>query len=466
MNFLNMDLLRSRSGKVDDRLIMQLYAKNMPIGLTEARWLTAEATKLFAREPSLLYIEEPLVIVGDIHGQLGDLYKIIELGGKPRETKYLFMGDYVDRGEKGVEVLMILFTLKVKFPNYVFLLRGNHESRMATDLYGFRAECLRKYNEDLYKLICEAFDQMPLAAVVNGHFFVVHGGISPQLTKANDLNKVNRQVEPPPDGMITDLLWSDPTHVNKRVAWQFNAERNCSFLYGFYEVDQFLKSNNLFTIVRAHQVVPDGFECFNWGSAFPMVVTIFSAADYGNTFNFGSVMKLRDGDMKVNQFDFYNKSRAVIFEEFGDAFAFTAPFIEYFLEKMKKGYFEFTNDAVVEQNNNTSIFSLSRAILKELNIPIETLNEDELKQIELSKSERNFEEEKRTRRISNKNMIDTLASQTFPETSEVRDQLFETVIERRRSDHFKKQSEKEQVNSDVVFEHSPNSLNKTKKPTK
>jgi len=173
--------------------------------------------------------------VGDVHGQFYDFQEIVKLGGIPNGTKYLFLGDYVDRGEMGVEIIIFLYSLKIAFPNQIFLLRGNHECRQMTSFHNFRQECLMKYDQEIYDLIMDSFDHLPLAAIVNGRFLAVHGGLSPEIDQIMDINKLERIKEPPQNGLICDLLWSDPIdndHGMQQGVWAANPSRGCSYYYG------------------------------------------------------------------------------------------------------------------------------------------------------------------------------------------------------------------------------------------
>jgi len=123
------------------------------------------------------------VIVGDIHGQYFDLCHMLDKAGPPCDINYLFLGDYVDRGIFGLECIILLFAIKINFPKNFILLRGNHESRNMTENFTFREEVVGRYDIDLYNLIMEAFDSMPLACIVDNKYFGMHGGISPELTK-------------------------------------------------------------------------------------------------------------------------------------------------------------------------------------------------------------------------------------------------------------------------------------------
>jgi len=170
----------------------------------------------------------------------------------------LFLGDYVDRGNFSIEVLIFLYSLKLNFPNEIIMLRGNHESRAMTEHFTFRQEVLKKYDgdQDLYELFIETFEAMPIAADVNGDYLCMHGGISPDLNTLEDINKINRFIEPPLSGFLCDLLWSDPGADKETRTLKFakNVERECSFRFGLEPVKQILKNNNFLSIIRAHQV--------------------------------------------------------------------------------------------------------------------------------------------------------------------------------------------------------------------
>lgn len=160
-------------------------------------------------------IKEPVIIVGDIHGQYYDMIHMFEKVVDARNlsaTNMLFLGDYVDRGNYSIEVCIFLFALKIQYPHNIILLRGNHESRAMTEHFTFREEVLRKYDEDesVYEAFIECFESLPLAADVNGDYLCMHGGISPELKTVDDINKIDRFIEPPLSGFLCDLLWSDP----------------------------------------------------------------------------------------------------------------------------------------------------------------------------------------------------------------------------------------------------------------
>jgi serine/threonine-protein phosphatase 2B catalytic subunit len=234
-------------------------------------------------------MKEPVIIVGDIHGQFYDMIhmfeKVVDQRNLPK-SNMLFLGDYVDRGNYSIEVCIFLYCLKINFPNEVIMLRGNHESRAMTEHFTFREEVLKKYDNDenVYELFIESFEAMPIAADVNGDYLCMHGGISPEMHSLDDINKVNRFVEPPLSGFLCDLLWSDPGTDKEAKTLKFakNLERECSYKFGLEPVKHILKKNNFLSIVRAHQVQIDGYKMHRWGGsqAFPSVITVFSAPNY------------------------------------------------------------------------------------------------------------------------------------------------------------------------------------------
>jgi serine/threonine-protein phosphatase 2B catalytic subunit len=160
---------------------------------------------------------------------------MLDVGGNPNKTKYLFLGDYVDRGSFSCEVVMLLYSLKLNFPSTIYMLRGNHECRQMTQFFNFRTECLYKYDQETYDLFMESFDALPISCLVNDKFLALHGGISPELKTLNDLKNLQRFQEPPRVGLFCDILWSDPVEDEKGASSQRfvqNEVRGCSYFFG------------------------------------------------------------------------------------------------------------------------------------------------------------------------------------------------------------------------------------------
>ncbi|KAI8885524.1 calcineurin [Backusella circina FSU 941] len=239
-------------------------------------------------EPNLLRLPAPITICGDVHGQYYDLLRLFEIGSDPKDTHYLFMGDYVDRGYFSIECVLYLWAHKLCYPNTFHLLRGNHESRHLTEYFTFKLECETKYSKRVYDAVMACFDCLPLAAVVNDQFFCVHGGLSPELKKLEDLEKVDRFIETPTEGLICDLLWSDPFEdFNNEAAFTHNHVRGCSYFYSYKAVCQFLDNNNLLSVIRAHEAQADGYRMYRSGANndFPVLMTLFSAPNYVDVYN-------------------------------------------------------------------------------------------------------------------------------------------------------------------------------------
>lgn len=186
----------------------------------------------------LIELEAPVKICGDIHGQYHDLLRLFEYGSYPPDANYLFLGDYVDRGKQSLECISLLLAYKIKYPEQFFLLRGNHECASINRIYGFYDECKRRYTVKLWKQFTECFNCLPVAALIDDKIFCMHGGLSPELTKLDQVMEIQRPTDVPDSGLLCDLLWSDP---DKDVeGWQEN-ERGVSFVFSPEIVSLFLK---------------------------------------------------------------------------------------------------------------------------------------------------------------------------------------------------------------------------------
>lgn len=247
--------------------------------------LCARARALFLHQDPLFKIEAPVTIVGDIHAQYTDLLRLFELGGAPSKTnQYLFLGDYVDRGTQSIETICLLLAYKIKFPYEFHLLRGNHEGSAINRLYGFYDECIRRFTIKVWRVFCDCFNCLPIAAIVSESIFCVHGGLSPDLKSLDQIRSIRRPTEVGDTGLLCDLVWSDP---KARGVGFVQSDRGVSFNFGADECEKFLQQHNLDLICRAHQVVEDGYEFF----ANRKLVTVFSAPNYCGTFdNAGALM--------------------------------------------------------------------------------------------------------------------------------------------------------------------------------
>ena len=277
--------------------------------------LIYNAKALIENEPIVVRIEAPVKIFGDIHGQYQDLMRFFDLysapiegpGGDIEGLDYLFLGDYVDRGFHSIETMCLLMALKLKYPNQIHLLRGNHEDRWINSAFGFQEECMNRLNDDpenprIFNSFNDFFDRLPLAAVVNDTVLCLHGGIGSTINTIEDIEKVKtplevvHQVSSMEQQIVVDILWSDPTDNDTEMGIVPNTTRDPTGVgnivkFGPDRVEEFLEMNNLSLIIRAHECVMDGFERFAAGK----LITIFSATDYcGKHNNTGAIIYLNN----------------------------------------------------------------------------------------------------------------------------------------------------------------------------
>ncbi|KAL1956621.1 hypothetical protein VTO42DRAFT_6968 [Malbranchea cinnamomea] len=209
---------------------------------------------------------------------------------------FIFLGDYVDRGYFSLETLTLLLCLKAKYPDRVTLVRGNHESRQITQVYGFYEECKAKYgNASVWKACCQVFDYMTLGAIVDGKILCVHGGLSPEIRTLDQVRIVARAQEIPHEGAFCDLVWSDPDD-EADTTWAVSP-RGAGWLFGAPVASEFAHVNDLSLIARAHQLVNEGYKYH-----FPdqNMVTVWSAPNYCyRCANMASVCEIRE-DLKPN----------------------------------------------------------------------------------------------------------------------------------------------------------------------
>eukprot|EP00903_Cladosiphon_okamuranus_P019652 g18069.t1 len=304
-------------------ILSERFQRQETVTLGEALFLIDQALEILKTEPNALELKAPIKIVGDLHGQFFDLISMLENCGAPRDgSSYLFLGDYVDRGEFSCEVLLYLLALKVAHPQKVHLIRGNHECRSLTTHFGFKDECKSKYGLPVYYRFLRCFELMPLCAVIandHGRYFCTHGGISPGLESLDQIAALDRRAEPEMEGLLCDLLWADPsddpgvTNIESlsdqeldsllSSTFQFNRLRGCSVAFGYLAVRRFLDNNDLMCVIRAHAVQEDGYyrhfekalkkRDVDGDKMLPPVITVFSAPNYCDRYgNRAAVLEL------------------------------------------------------------------------------------------------------------------------------------------------------------------------------
>eukprot|EP00111_Clytia_hemisphaerica_P020607 TCONS_00060720-protein len=259
-------------------LDVQKTQRQAAITETNIRLLCMKAREVFLEESNLTEV------------QFLDLLRHFEQVGFPgsNDNKYIFLGDYVDRGQYSLETICLLLCYKLKYPKQMFLLRGNHECASINRIYGFYDECKRRYNIKLWKTFTDCFNCLPMAGVVENTIFCVHGGLSPDFQHLDQIRNFERPSDIPDFGLMNDLLWSDPDE--DITGWGEN-DRGVSWTFGGDIVNSFLKKNNFSLVARAHQVIEDGYQFFQKRK----LVTLFSAPNYCGEFdNAGATMFVSD----------------------------------------------------------------------------------------------------------------------------------------------------------------------------
>ena len=252
---------------------LDLLMKDQCLPERDVRSLCEKVKEIFLEESNVQPISAPVTICGDIHGQFYDLCELFRNGGDIPNAKYVFLGDYVDRGYNSVETLEYLLCLKLKYPNHITLLRGNHESRQISKTYGFYDEIQKKYgNTNCWNYFMEIFDFMSIAAIIEGKIFCVHGGLSPLISTVDQIRLVNRKIEIPHEGPFCDLMWSDPEDIETWIM----SSRGAGWLFGKKVVEEFNRINDLDLVCRAHQLVDEGYKY--WFDE--KLVTVWSAPNY------------------------------------------------------------------------------------------------------------------------------------------------------------------------------------------
>ncbi|KAG5566463.1 hypothetical protein RHGRI_002137 [Rhododendron griersonianum] len=266
--------------------------------------LCDSAERLFSSEPSVLQLKAPIKIFGDLHGQFGDLMRLFDEYGSPSTAgdiayiDYLFLGDYVDRGQHSLETITLLLALKVEYPHNVHLIRGNHEAADINALFGFRIECIERMGERdgiwAWHRINRLFNWLPLAAQIEKKIICMHGGIGRSINHVEQIENLQRPITMEAGSIVLmDLLWSDPTENDSVEGLRPNARGPGLVTFGPDRVMEFCNNNDLQLIVRAHECVMDGFERFAQGH----LITLFSATNYCGVFlctanNAGAILVL------------------------------------------------------------------------------------------------------------------------------------------------------------------------------
>nr|CAD7407836.1 unnamed protein product [Timema poppensis] len=268
-------------GKVTEQFmkdLMESYKKQGKLHRKYAYKILLDVKQLFMSQPSLVDIKiedkNKFTVCGDIHGQFYDLMNIFDLNGLPSTSNpYLFNGDFVDRGSFSVECIFTLFGFKLLYPDHFFMSRGNHESQTMNQMYGFEGEVKSKYTAQMSELFTEVYNWLPLAHCLNSRVLVMHGGLfSRDDVTLDEIRKIDRNRQPPEDGVMCELLWSDPQEQQGRAP----SKRGVGVQFGPDVTEKFVELNKLDYIIRSHEVKNEGYEKAHTGHC----ITVFSAPNY------------------------------------------------------------------------------------------------------------------------------------------------------------------------------------------
>ncbi|KAH3851149.1 serine/threonine-protein phosphatase 5-like [Dreissena polymorpha] len=295
------------NGKVTQKFVQELmdtFRDQKGLHKKFAYQILLDVKKLFQEQPSLVDITVPdgakFTVCGDIHGQYYDLLNIFKINGQPSESNpYLFNGDFVDRGSFSVECIFTLFSFKLLYPNHFFMSRGNHESYTMNQMYGFEGEVKHKFTAKMADLFTEVFNWLPLCHCINGKVLVMHGGLfKDDSVTLDDIRKCDRNKQPPEEGIMCELLWSDP----QPQCGISESKRGTGSQFGPDVTKRFLQRNKLDYVIRSHEVKNKGYEIAHDGKC----ITVFSAPNYCDTMgNQGAFITLKGGDLtpKYTSFD-------------------------------------------------------------------------------------------------------------------------------------------------------------------
>lgn len=406
----NKIILNQTTKHFDPDLIKTHFKNQGRLTIDQATKLLKDAKDYLSKEPNLIKIENKCYIFGDIHGQFYDLINMLSKIDITK-NKLVFVGDYVDRGAFSTETFFYLLVLKLNYPNNIILLRGNHESKDMTRYFTYLIECEYKYNYSIYELSIEVFYSLPLVCIINNKIFCCHGGIGPDIKKINDINKINRFIEPSSEGILNQLLWSDPHtfyDINNEVKFSNNYKRGTAYFYGYKGVCNFLENNNLTTIVRGHEVMEDGYELKKeYHKGIPSVITIFSAPNYCDVYNNKGAYIFYDNHFYIKQFD--SVKHPFVLPGFLNSITWSLPFIA---EKLVE-IFRYGLNELKIKDKKIKEFEIAMCILREETEKLKEINIDQESEfitfskdsIEIEVPKLKFEEAKELDRLYETNII-------------------------------------------------------------
>lgn len=281
----------------------------------------SQGRRVFEAESRVARICSPCLVFGDTHGNLWDLlsYQRLVWQRHPLLTQTcVFLGDYVDRGLQAVEVFLFLLCLKLVSPESVVLLRGNHETREMHAQFTFRAEVLSKFRDngrDMYDRFCAVMDCMPVAGLIDERLFCAHGGIPATVTRIRNLRTMPSCLSHVEDECLAawHILWNDPLDEEEMRELRqamgsesgsssggffFNVKRGTGYVFGEQAVDRFNCVNDTSHVIRAHELVMNGWRLHFGGKT----ITVFSSSAYTGESNTPACILVQDQTLTPVQF--------------------------------------------------------------------------------------------------------------------------------------------------------------------
>lgn len=294
----------------DEAMLSRLLGAKSDTEVADRLKLLVEAaTHVFASQQTLTDVTAPCKVFGDLHGQFRDLLLLcgtFGFPGTPEAPSAVFNGDFVDRGRHQLEVVTLLFALKVLYPDNVFLNRGNHEDDSMNVKYGFQKACfmaLGQYGREIYAMISKAFTYLPLASLIEEKVFVAHGGIGDGNWSLAQLRRVQRplqhsDLQADKNSFVWNLLWSDPIEDDEANAKVFGVHSSprgkLAVKFGWNVTQAFCARNGIDLVIRSHQSKKGGlgFDVMHNES----LIRVFSARDYEGHHNDGAVLSVTHPD--------------------------------------------------------------------------------------------------------------------------------------------------------------------------
>ena len=257
--------------------------------------LLNKAYKILGKEPNLLSIEASnVIIVGDLHGDYDTLQRVLQL----EWDKIIFLGDYVDRGPRQIDTITTVLKLKAENPDHVIMLRGNHEDPGQNYYGGFTAEVVRRFGLEIYNLYVRVYSQLPLACILNGDIFLVHGGIPQNLRSIDEIGMIKKGIfsveayKGERSEILLQLLWNDPREGLS--GFKPNIRGPGTYYFGMDVFEDFQSKNGFKYMIRAHEVQVEGYKWFFKNR----LLSLFTSNVYPFPVN-PAVARVSDSEVKV-----------------------------------------------------------------------------------------------------------------------------------------------------------------------